>query len=148
VIDNRYAADAVVTHGGKAVPAVTVQSSAELRNRLPENIAAVAIDEGHFFDEGLVEVAEDLTDRGVDVFVTLLDRDSWGRVFPIVKRLNAVADEMVMLHATCARCQRPANRTQRLTPIIDGQMVGGPESYEPRCMECWRPPSEPPPPLD
>ena len=146
-IDDRYRSDAVVTHGGKATPAIAVRSSAELLERLPEDAAVVAVDEGHFFDDQLVGLAESLVERGVDVMVTMLDRDSWGRVFPMVKRLNGVADEMVMLHATCARCRRPANRTQRLTPIVDGQMVGGPESYEPRCMECWRPPSESPPPL-
>ena len=146
-IDDRYRADAVVTHGGKATPAVAVRSSAELCQRLPEDVTVVAIDEGHFFDDQLVGLADTLVERGVDVIVTMLDRDSWGRVFPMVRQLNAVADEMVMLHATCARCQRPANRTQRLTPIVDGQMVGGSESYEPRCTECWRPPGESPPPL-
>lgn len=146
-VDDRYREDAVVTHGGKAVPAIAVRSSGELSQRVPESAVAVAIDEGHFFDEELVVVAQDLLRRGVDVLVTLLDRDSWGRVFPMVKRLHAVAHEMVMLHANCARCERPASRTQRLTPIIDGQMVGGPESYEPRCTECWRPPPETPPPM-
>ena len=146
-IDDRYRSDAVVSHGGKATPCIAVRSSAELLGRLPEDVTVVAVDEGHFFDAQLVGLAETLVERGVDVMVTMLDRDSWGRVFPLVKQLNAVADEMVMMHATCARCQRPANRTQRLTPIIDGQMVGGSESYEPRCLECWRPPSESPPPF-
>ena len=44
----------------------------------------------------------------------------------------------------CGRCGREATYTQRLTPIIDGNIVGGPESYEPRCRQCWSPPPEPP----
>lgn len=145
VVDTRYCEDAVVSHGGKSMPATAVRSSAELGKRLDEGISTVGIDEGHFFDDDLVPCIQSLTDRGVDVVVTMLDRDSWGRVFPLAKKLNAIADEMVMLHANCARCQRPASRTQRLTPIVNYQMVGGSESYEPRCLECWHPPAEPPP---
>ncbi len=144
-VDTRYCNDAVVSHAGKSMPAVVVRSSVELCERLPKGIRTVGIDEGHFFDDELVQTVHALAQRGVNVLITMLDRDSWGRVFPIAKKLNAIADDMVMLHATCARCQRPASRTQRLTPIVNGQMVGGTESYEPRCLECWRPPAEPPP---
>jgi thymidine kinase len=105
----------------------------------------VALDEAHFFNGGLDEIVADLKRRGIDVMLTSLDRDSWGRPFAVVEQLRRIADEQITLHAVCAKCGAQADRTQRLTPIIDGQMVGGPESYEPRCQNCWLPPPEKPP---
>jgi len=145
IIDDRYRADAIVSHGGKSCEAVSVQSAQEILSTVKPDTQLVAIDEAHFFDESLVEVVESLYARNVDVLFTALDRDSWGRSFVVVEKLCAIADETIVLQATCAKCQKPADRTQRLTPIIDGCMVGGAESYEPRCQSCWNPPPENPP---
>ena len=103
-----------------------------------------AIDEAHFFDASLAAVVAGLAQRGVDVVVTSLQPDSWGRPFTVAERLLAIADEPMVTTATCARCGALADRTQRLTPIVDGQMVVKPSNYEPRCRSCWRPPLEPP----
>lgn len=107
---------------------------------LDQSLLTVAIDEGHFFDEELVHVVRDLRDRGVACLITALDRDSWANPFPQINRLSDLADEDIVLHTTCAKCGEQANRTQRLTPVTDTNMVGGPESYEPRCPTCWTPP--------
>ena len=140
VIDNRYDPDSVVSHGGKAIPAVRIASAEEIPALIGGDISCVAIDEGHFFDRSLVDVAESLTRRGVGVFVTALDRNSWSKPFVVVDELRLVADREVLLFATCASCGDRADRTQRTKPIVNGQMVGGPESYEPRCAPCWGPP--------
>ncbi|MCO6436462.1 MAG: thymidine kinase [Phycisphaerae bacterium] len=144
-LDNRYLVDSVVSHGGKALPASCVRSAAEIPDRVPPGVELVAIDEGHFFSLGLVEVATGLRKRGISMLVTALDRDSWGVGFPVVRSLLDVADEVNRLTATCARCGRQADRTQRTTPIIQGRLIGGPESYEARCGDCWHPPKEAPP---
>ena len=144
-VDTRYMHDAVVSHDGTSVPAVTVRSSNEITEHLHDGLTTIGIDEGHFFDGALPETVQALGESGLHVLITMLDRDSWGRLFPVTRKLHAIADEMVMMHADCAQCHRPANRTQRLTPIIGGNMVGGSESYEPRCLECWRAPGEAPP---
>jgi len=145
IIDDRYRADAIFSHGGKSCEAVAVRSAQEILSCVKPNTQLVAIDEAHFFDESLVEVVVSLYTRGVDVMFTALDRDSWGRPFDVVDKLCAMADETIVLRATCAKCQKSADRTQRLTPIIAGCMVGGAESYEPRCQSCWNPPPEDPP---
>ena len=145
VIDRRYSADEIVSHGGKAWPAVPIATVAEIPGRIRADFRIVALDEAHFFDGAIVRTAGDLTQRGIDVILTSLDRDSWGRPFAVAEELRAIADESLMLHAVCARCGAKADRTQRLTPIVDGNMVGGPESYEPRCQACWLPPPEHPP---
>lgn len=143
VIDRRYAGDSIVTHGGLARPATAIALAAELVP-FAEPGTTIALDEAHFFDADLPNVVEEVIRGGTDVILTLLDRDSWGCPFAVGVALEGLADESVVLTARCARCGRSANRTQRLTPIVDGQMVGGTESYEPRCRDCWQPPPEPP----
>jgi thymidine kinase len=140
--DDRYSPDEVVAHGRESVPAVTVAGAAEIPPLLTDGISLVAIDEGHFFDEGLPDVCAALARRGIDVAVTSLDLNSWGKPFPVIERLEQVADGCLVKTADCGRCGGVATRTQRLTPIVDGNIVGGPESFEPRCRDCWSPPPE------
>ena len=144
IIDTRYDRNAIVSHGGKACSARAVAQAEEIPVLVADDVAIVAIDEAHFFENPLVSITRRLADRGIDVVLTLLDHDCWGRPFPIALELQTIADEPVTLCALCGRCGGTADRTQRLTPIINGQMVGGPESYEPRCQRCWRPPESPP----
>jgi len=141
-IDTRYATDAVVSHAGKAVPAIGVNRAQQMLEQVTEDCDVVGIDEAHFFDAALSAVIETLVGCGRDVFATSLDFDSWGRPFPLIERLIRGADHTSLLHAVCAQCQHQADRTQRRTPVVDGIMVGGAESYEPRCKTCWRPPPQ------
>jgi thymidine kinase len=142
-IDTRYSASTIVSHGGKASPAIVVANASEIERHVSDDIELAAIDEAHFFDEGLADIVVRLAERGIDVVLTSLQPDSWGRPFLVAERLLAIADEPIVTTATCARCGALADRTQRLTPIIDGQMVVEPSNYEPRCRTCWRPPPEP-----
>ncbi len=144
-IDTRYSAEKIVSHGGQARFAQVVAEAHEIASRTPAGTRLLAIDEGHFFGEALVGAVSAATAEGIDVLVTALDRDSWGHPFPVAARLVELADEPVIKDAVCARCQARADRTQRLTPIVNGNLVGGPESYEPRCQNCWSPPPESPP---
>lgn len=142
--DNRYSASEVVTHRHDHQPAITVTSAAEVLEHVRPDTAFVGIDEGHFFDAELPRVGRALAEKGARVVVTALDLDSWGRVFAVIQRLRAQADPVLVKLARCARCGRPADHTQRRTPIINGNMVGGPDDFEPRCVTCWSPPPEEP----
>lgn len=140
VIDTRYSVDCVVSHDGAKSPARPITSGGQIPRHVPQSARLVAIDEAHFFDDSLIDAVGLLRARGVDVVMTALDIDSFGEPFGLCDRLAGDANEHVRLKTTCVRCSGPATRTQRLTPIIDGQMVGGRESYEPRCSACWTPP--------
>ena len=142
IIDDRYEREAVVSHPGGSVPATKIGSASEIYTLIDASIRTVAVDEGHFFNHTLIEVAQDLAKQGLTVLITALDRDSWGSPFAVIQQLRFVADETVVKHALCARCKAPADHTQRTTPIINGRMVGGAEAYEPRCAACWHPPHE------
>lgn len=140
--DDRYHASKIVSHAGKSIPAIGIENPGELLRYALARTTLVAIDEGHFFDVRLIDAIGRLVNRGVDVVVAALQPDSWGRPFPLVTRLTELAGESMTLTATCARCSAAADRTQRLTPIENGKMVVDPANYEPRCVQCWRPPPE------
>lgn len=142
--DDRYSAREIATHDGRRWPAVTVRCADDIRPRAGA-ARLVAIDEAHFFDAELPRVVRLLADGGSAVVLTTLDRDSWARPFPIVAALRRVADETLTRFGRCVVCGAPADRTQRLTPIIDGNLIGGPEAFDARCGKCWRPPPEPAP---
>ncbi|UCG17607.1 MAG: hypothetical protein JSV19_06155 [Phycisphaerales bacterium] len=141
--DDRYSGTEIVTHGRDRYDAIVVGQAAQIPDCLGGDEALVGIDEGHFFDAALPDVCRRLAEAGTDVIVTALDPDSWGKPFGVIERLKQVADKVVVMTATCAKCGRPATRNQRTTPIVDGNIVGGPEAFEPRCAECWHPPPEP-----
>lgn len=142
--DDRYSNEEIVSHGRDHYDAITVTRAAEILEHVRGDEELIGIDEGHFYDEQLPDVCCRLARGGADVLVTALDPDSWGRPFAVVERLKKIADKVQVVKATCARCGQPADRTQRCTPVVAGNIIGGPEAFEPRCAACWHAPPEPP----
>ena len=142
-IDDRYSPTHIVTHHRQTATAQTVQDARAILGRVG-GAEVVAIDEIHFFDDAIVEVCQELAQRGMRVICTGLDLDMWGDVFPHVEKLSRIA-ETTVLTAECKACGRPANRTHRTVPLLDNNLVGGPEEFEPRCEKCFTPPAAPKP---
>ncbi|HKI95646.1 MAG TPA: thymidine kinase [Gemmatimonadales bacterium] len=142
-LDDRYAGIySVTTHDGLTVEAHPVDSATEIMRQAREDTSVLAIDEAQFLDEGIVDVATALADRGVRVILAGTDTDFRGEPFGAMPELMAVAEIVDKLHAICVICGEDACRNQRL---IDGRpalydsptiMVGGSESYEARCRRC------------
>jgi thymidine kinase len=142
VLDNRYSKKDVVSHSGDSIEAVPVDHPEEILERIDDTIDVVGIDEAQFFHEDLVEICEDLADRGIRVIMAGLDRDFRNQPFGPMPELMARAEYVDKLHAICIQCGEPASRTQRL---IDGEpaavddpviLVGASEVYEARCRSC------------
>jgi len=142
-LDDRYHPNHVVSHDGAQVEAVPVRSSREIRERLGSLLPdLVAVDEVQFLDPGIVPLAEELADRGIQVILAGLDLDFRGEPFGPMPELLARAELITKLTAVCVRCGAPATRTQRL---VDGRparygdpvvLVGASERYEARCRAC------------
>jgi thymidine kinase len=146
-VDDRYAGDHIVSHSEMKMPSLVVGSSKEVLERVEDRTEVVGIDEGQFFDAGLVQVVNAMADRGVRVIVAGTDMDFRGEPFGPIPQLLAVAERVDKLHAICVVCGELATRNQRL---IDGRpapaegptiQVGGSESYEARCRACHQVPS-------
>ena len=142
-LDDRYAGlQRIATHDGVMAEAVPVDTAGEILRRVRPGTQVVAIDEAQFLDEGVVEVATALANRGVRVILAGTDTDFRGEPFGAMPQLMAVAEIVDKLHAICVVCGEPACRNQRLvngrpavyeSPTI---LVGGSESYEARCRHC------------
>ena len=149
-IDNRYSEDEVVSHNDNRAKSVIISNAKELVENLPDPLPyAIAIDEVQFFGREMVDVIEDLADKGVRVIVAGLDCDFRGEPFGIMPELLARAEDVTKLKAICQVCGHLATRTQRL---IDGKpanyndpviLVGAKEQYEARCRHCHVVPGKP-----
>jgi thymidine kinase len=138
-VDSRYEDDQIVSHSDMKMPSLVVASSNEILEKLDGTTEVVGIDEGQFFDAGLVDVVNQLADRGLRVIVAGLDQDYRGRPFEPMPHLLAIAEYVDKTLAICMRCGAPANRSQRLVPDTHRVVVGGADEYEARCRRCFQP---------
>lgn len=136
-LDTRYSEVDVVSHDRHSIPSTPVDTSSSIL-LLSSDIDVVGIDEAQFFDNGLVEVCNELANRGVRVIVAGLDMDFKGVPFGPIPALCAVADEVTNVHAICVRCGALAYVSHRLVNNDKRVMLGEQSEYEPLCRECYR----------
>jgi thymidine kinase len=143
-IDVRYSREHIVSHSEMRHESAVVQTAAEILERVEPATEVVGIDEGQFFDNDLVGVANMLAARGVRVIVAGLDQDYTGRPFDPMPQLLAVAEYITKTHAICVRCGQPANYSQRIVEVEERVVVGASDAYEARCRRCFVPHADAP----
>jgi thymidine kinase len=134
-LDDRYAADAIVSHSELRIPSRAVKTAREVLRHAHE-AQVIGIDEGQFLGPDLVEVCQELARRGKRVIVAGLDQDYLGRPFEPMPALLAVAEYITKTLAICVICGEPANKTYRKVAKGGRVVVGGAELYEARCRRC------------
>jgi thymidine kinase len=146
-LDDRYAIAAVASHREVRFPAIAVPDVAALAAQVHDETRVIGIDEAQFFGHEIVELAEDLANRGRHVIVAGLDLDFLARPFGPMPLLAAYADRLTKLQASCQYpgCgSHQASRTQRLLDGVpapaDGPLVviGGAATYQARCRHHHR----------
>ncbi|HEX5758973.1 MAG TPA: thymidine kinase [Thermoanaerobaculia bacterium] len=138
-VDDRHGPERLVTRDNRELQALSVADSAELRRRIEPEVEVVGIDEGQFFDLGLVAVVEELADAGVRVIVAGLDLDYLRRPFGPMPELLARAEYVDKMHAVCVRCGAPASFSQRTADRGEQVQIGDADAYEARCRRCYEP---------
>lgn len=142
LIDNRYSENEVVSHNKRKTKCYNLSTSSDVYEYISEDTYAVAFDEVQFMDEGILDVCQELADKGIRVICAGLDNDFRGEPFSIMPQLLCMAEYVTKLTAICNVCGSNATRTQRIVngvpasyddPII---IVGASEAYEPRCRHC------------
>ena len=123
-IDTRYSDEEVVSHDHNAIPSTPLDSS--------------AIDEAQFFDQGLVDVCNELANRGVRVIIAGLDMDYKGIPFGPMPALCAIADDVTKVHAICVKCGSLAYVSHRTVQNDKRVLLGETQEYEPLCRECYQ----------
>ena len=136
-IDTRYSEEDVVSHDQHAIPSTHIDSSASIL-LLSSDIDVVGIDEAQFFDMGLVDVCNELANRGVRVIVAGLDMDFRGHPFGPMPALCAIADDVTKVHAICVKCGNLAYVSHRMVDDERRVLLGETQEYKPLCRECYQ----------
>ena len=136
-IGTRYSEDNVVSHDQHSIRSTPIESSGSIL-LLASDIDVVGIDEAQFLDNGLVEVCNELANRGVRVIVAGLDMDFKGVPFGPIPALCAIADEVTKVHAICVKCGALAYVSHRLVKNDKRVLLGEKDEYEPLCRDCYQ----------
>jgi thymidine kinase len=130
-----------MSHAGMAFDAIPVRDAVEILSSLAPDTTVVGIDEAQFMSAEIMNVVDELVERGVRVIVAGLDMDFRGEPFGMMPFLMAKAERVEKLRAICMVCGESASRTQRLVngsparyddPVV---IVGASEMYEARCRQ-------------
>ena len=135
-VDVRYSAVNVVSHDDNSIPSTPVDSAQNIL-LLASGVQVVGIDEAQFFDDGLVDVCNQLANSGVRVIVAGLDMDYLGKPFGPMPKLMSIADDVLKVHAVCVRCGALAQFSHRLAKTDKLVLLGETDSYEPLCRKCF-----------
>ena len=136
-IDVRYSEADVVSHDRNVITSTPIDSSAQIL-LLASDIDVVGIDEAQFFDMGLVDVCNELANRGIRVIVAGLDMDFRGVPFGPMPALCAIADDVSKVHAICVKCGALAYVSHRLVQNDKRVLLGETAEYEPLCRDCYQ----------
>ena len=136
-IDVRYSEEDVVSHDKNHILSTPIDSSASIL-LLASDIDVVGIDEAQFLDMGLVDVCNELANRGVRVIIAGLDMDFRGVPFGPMPALCAIADDVTKVHAICVQCGNLAYLSHRKVNDERRVLLGETQEYEPLCRECYQ----------
>lgn len=129
-IDSRYDTENVISHDSNEIRSTPVPAAANIPI-LADGCDVVGIDEAQFFDDEIVQVCNDLANRGVRVIVAGLDMDYKGNPFGPMPALMATAEYVTKVHAICTRTGNLANYSYRKTKSDSLVLLGETEEYEP-----------------
>lgn len=135
-IDTRYDEYNVVSHDDNSILSTPVQSSSQIL-LLASDVDVVGIDEAQFFDSEIVNVCNQLANRGVRVIVAGLDMDYLGKPFGPMPALIACAEYVSKVHAICVHCGNLAQYSHRMVKNDKLVLLGETENYEPLCRSCY-----------
>ena len=143
-IDKRFSQDHIVSHSEMTHESANVRTAADVRANIQPDTEVVGIDEAQFFDNELINVVNELAERGMRVIVAGLDQDYTGKPWEPMPQLLAIAEYITKTHAICMKCGQPANYTQRTFESEERVAVGGEGMYEARCRQCFVPHADAP----
>ena len=129
-IDVRYDDEMVVSHDSNEIRSTPVPSASNIP-LLADGCDVVGIDEAQFFDDEIVNVCNQLANKGVRVIVAGLDMDFKGNPFGPMPNLMATAEYVTKVHAVCTHTGNLAQYSQRKSKNENLVLLGAVDEYEP-----------------
>lgn len=130
IIDGRYSASEIITHGGLRFPAINVSEAWQLRKVAMEH-DVIGIDEAFMID-GCADVLIELYKGGKTVVVSSVQLSAQGQPFDEVVRMMPWATRIEVCPAVCPQTGLDAYFTVRRDGGGTEIEVGGADLYEPR----------------
>ena len=141
--DTRYSLENVVSHDGvnsttSVVNALTIgelltTSTSLLRLQSSD---AILVDEGQFFPD--LRVLCETFGNDKQIVISALNGDYKQDAFQPICDVIGMADNIVHCKSICSNCGADAPHTIRTIASQEQQLIGGSESYQPRCRRCLR----------
>ena len=129
-IDSRYEEGLVTSHDQNQIRSTPIPAAANIP-LLINDCDVVGIDEAQFFDDEIVQVCNDLANRGIRVIVAGLDMDFKGNPFGPMPALMATAEYVTKVHAVCTRTGNLAQYSFRKSHDNSLVVLGEKDVYEP-----------------
>ena len=120
----------IESHDESKIESTEVKNSSDILDRV-ENCDVVAIDEAQFFDDKIVNVCNQLANKGIRVIIAGLDMDYLGNPFGPIPNLMAIAEYVTKVHAVCKKSGNIANYSFRKNKKKDIVVIGEKDKYEP-----------------
>jgi thymidine kinase len=138
LIDNRYSAQSIHSHGGLSLIAHRIGKAEEIYPLINKNITEVYIDEIQFMGPMIVDVIGELLSNNIKVVAAGLDKDYLNNDFGPMPILKKLATTLIQVSAKCKVCNQQADYTFRNSESNELILVGHNNIYEPRCLEHWQ----------
>ena len=135
-IDKRYDDTSVVSHDSNSIISTPVENASSIL-LLANEVDVVGIDEAQFMDMEIIDVCNQLANKGIRVIVAGLDMDFLGKPFGPMPALMSIAEYITKVHAVCVQCGNLANHSHRITMEKNLVLLGEKDSYEPLCRDCF-----------
>lgn len=137
--DSRFSEKEIVSRTGAKMEAYSFRDSNEIKQFLDNHkneYKAIAIDEVHFFDDGIVSLVDKLANKGFLIILSGLDQDYLRRPFGVMPQLLSMAENIDKLQAICLKCKNIATCTYRKGSSEQLKLLGDVDEYEARCRQC------------
>ena len=132
-MDTRYDDNDIVSHSDAYFTAQPLSNIKDIYHHDIDDLDVIGIDEAQFFSNDIIDIANDLANKGKRVIIAGLDLDYIGRPFGSIPALMSVAEYVTKVQAICTVCGNPASRSQRIISSDELVVLGAKAQYEPRC---------------
>jgi thymidine kinase len=134
--DDRYAEDYIVSHNQRKIKSIQVSSTKTILEH-DDSADVFGIDEAQFFDDSIVNVCQNLAQKGKRIVIAGLEKDFLANGFGPMPQLLIDAEYITKVNAICMVCGDPANFSYRISSEKKQVVLGETNKYEARCRKCF-----------
>jgi len=134
--DDRYAEDYIVSHNQRKIKSIQVSNTKTILEH-DDSADVFGIDEAQFFDDSIVNVCQNLAQKGKRIVIAGLEKDFLANGFGPMPQLLIDAEYITKVNAICMVCGDPANFSYRISSEKKQVVLGETNKYEARCRKCF-----------